>query len=141
MAAYVKYNVAVGPITKAFNVSTDTWKIALASAVTVTDTTFTPGTTDLTTSGGYTAGGNSAAYTSSTVSGATPGVETLILASPAAWTASGGGFSFRYVILWNVTNSVPVAYWDYGSTVTMNGTNADTFTVTLDGTNGVFQVT
>lgn len=137
MAAYNKYLPAVGPITKAINVATDTYKFALAATVTNTDTAFTPGTTDLTTSGGYTAGGNAGAVTSANVSA---GVETLILAAPATWTASGGGFTFRYVILWNVTNSIPIGYWDYGSSVTMNGTNGDTFTFTPDPTNGVFQI-
>ncbi|CAB4155521.1 hypothetical protein UFOVP671_12 [uncultured Caudovirales phage] len=138
MATYNKYLPAVGPLLKAITLATDTWKIALATTVTNTDTSFTPGTTDLATSGGYTAGGNSAAVTSSTV---TSGTLNLVLADPATWTASGGGFTFRYVILWNATNSIPVGYWDYGSSVVMNGTNADTFTVSLDGTNGVFSVT
>jgi hypothetical protein len=96
------------------------------------------GTTDLATGGGYTQGGNTAAVSSATQSG---GVYKLVLSAPAVWTASGGGFSFRYVILYNSTNNIPIGYWDYGSTVTMNGTNGDTFTFTPDGTNGVFQVT
>ena len=60
---------------------------------------------------------------------------------PAVWTASAGGFTFRYVIMWNSTNSIPVGYWDYGSSVVMSGTNGDTFTFTPDAANGVFQVT
>lgn len=135
MATYNKYTAAIGPLLKVINLTSDTWKIALSNTINAADTTFTPGTTDLTTSGGYTTGGNAAALTSSTV---TAGTLNLILGNPATWTASGGGFTFRYVILWNVTNSIPVGYWDYGSSVVMNGTNADTFTVSLDGTNGVF---
>lgn len=138
MATYNKYLPAVGTLLKTINAATDTWKIALATAVTNTDTTFTPGTTDLATSGGYTAGGNTCSVTSSNV---TAGVLNLVLANPTTWTASGGGFTFRYAILWDSTTSTPVGYWDYGSSVVMNGTNADTFTITLDGTNGVFSVT
>ena len=141
MASYNKYNVAVGPLLKAINVATDTWKIALAATVNAADATFTPGTTDLVTGGGYTQGGATVAVTSANVSGATPGVLNLILAAPAAWTASAGGFTFRYVILWNSTNSIPVGYWDYGSSVVMSGTNGDTFTFTPDAANGVFSVT
>ena len=137
MAAYSKYLPAVGPLSKAINVATDTWKFALASAVTNTDAAFTPGTTDLATSGGYTAGGAVVAVTSSTV---TAGTLNLILAAPAVWTASGGGFTFRYVILWNSTNSIPVGYWDNGSNIVMNGTNGDTFTFTPDAANGVFTI-
>ena len=137
MATYNKYTNAIGPLLEAINAGTDSWKVALASSVTSTDSTFTPGTTDLTTGGGYTQGGNAASVSSHSVSG---GVYKLVLNSPATWTASGSGFSFRYVILWDATTSTPVAYWDYGTTVNMNGPNADTFTVTLDGTNGVFQI-
>lgn len=135
MASYNKYPAAIGPLLKAGNLSSDTWKIALASTVNSADTSFTAGTSDLATSGGYTAGGNACSVTSANV---TAGVLNMILGNPATWTASGGGFSFRYAILWNVTLGIPVGYWDYGSTVTMNGTNADTFAITLDGTNGVF---
>jgi hypothetical protein len=39
------------------------------------------------------------------------------------------------------TTGVPFGYWDYGSSVVMNGVNGDTFTVNLDATNGVFSVT
>lgn len=137
MAAYAKYLPAVGPLTKAINVATDTWAIALALTVTNTDTSFVAGTTDLATGGGYTQGGKTVAVSSSTV---TAGTLNLVLASPTTWTASGGGFTFRYVILVNSTNNIPVGYWDYGSNVVMNGTNADTFDVTLDAVNGVFTV-
>lgn len=138
MASYNKYTAAIEPLLEGINSGSDTWKIALASTINASDTTFTPGTTDLTTGGGYTAGGQTASVSSATQSG---GTYKLVLNSPSAWTATGSGFSFRYVILWDSTTSTPVGYWDYGSTVTMNGTNGDTFTVTLDATNGVFQAT
>ena len=137
MAIYAKYLPAVGPLAKAINAATDTWKIALAASVTNTDVTFTPGTTDLATAGGYTAGGKTVAVISSTV---TAGVLNLILAAPAQWVSSGG-FTFRYVILWNSTNSIPVGYWDNGSNIVMSAVNADTFDFTPDAVNGVFSVT
>ena len=137
MATYNKYTAAVEPMLEAMNSGSDTWKIALAATVNSADTTFTPGTTDLATSGGYTAGGTAVTITSATQTG---GTYKLVLTSPSTWTATGGGFTFRYVILWDSTTSTPVGYWDYGSSVVMNGTNGDTFTVTLDATNGVFQV-
>ena len=98
--------------------------------------TFTPGTTDLATAGGYTAGGN-AATTSSAAQ--TAGTYKLVLTSPSVWTATGAGFTFRYAILWDSTTSTPVAYWDYGSSQAVAA--GETVTVTLDGTNGVFQAT
>jgi hypothetical protein len=138
MATYNKYTAAVEPLVENINAGSDTWKIALAATVNSADTTFVAGTTDLATGGGYTQGGATATVTTSAQSG---GVYKLVLASPATWTATGGGFTFRYVILYDSTTSTPVGYWDYGSSVVMNGANGDTFTATLDATNGVFQVT
>ena len=135
-ASYVKYTAAIEPLLEGINAGTDAWKVALASAVNVANTTFTPGTTDLATAGGYTAGGNSATTSSATQ---TAGTYKLVLASPSVWTATGAGFTFRYAILWNSTTSTPVAYWDYGSSQAVAA--GETVTVTLDGTNGVFQAT
>jgi len=135
-ASYVKYTAAIEPLLEGINVGTDTWKIALAATVNIADTTFTAGTTDLATGGGYTAGGNTASITSAAQ---TAGTYKLVLASPTAWTGTGAGFTFRYAILWDATTNTPVAYWDYGSSVTV--TSGDTVTVTLDATNGVFQAT
>jgi hypothetical protein len=137
MAAYVKYTAAVEPLLEVINAGSDTWKVALAATINAADTTFVAGTTDLATGGGYTQGGNTAAVSTSTQSA---GTYKLVLSDPAVWTASGGGFTFRYVILYNSTNNIPVGYWDYGGNVVMNGTNADTFTVDLDGSAGVFTV-
>lgn len=135
-ASYVKYTAAIEPLLENINSATDTWKVALAATVNIADTTFTPGTTDLATSGGYTAGGNTATVSSATQ---TAGTYKLVLSSPAVWTATGAGFTFRYAILWNSTTSTPVAYWDYGSSQAVAA--GETVTVTLDGTNGVFQAT
>lgn len=135
-ASYVKYTAAIEPLLEGINAGSDTWKIALAATVNVADTTFTAGTTDLATAGGYTAGGNTAAVSSATQ---TSGTYKLVLSSPAAWTATGAGFTFRYAILWDSTTSTPVAYWDYGSSQAVAA--GETVTVTLDGTNGVFQAT
>ena len=135
-ASYVKYTAAIEPLLEGINAGTDAWKIALASTVNVADTTFTPGTTDLATGGGYTAGGNAAAITSAAQ---TSGTYKLVLASPSVWTATGAGFTFRYAILWDSTTSTPVAYWDYGSSQAVAA--GETVTVTLDATNGVFQAT
>jgi hypothetical protein len=137
MATFVKVADAIEPLLEAINSGSDTWKIALA-ATSPASSAFVAGTTDLTTSGGYTAGGNTATVSSATQSA---GTYKLVLNSPSTWTATGGGFTFRYVLLVNSTNNITVGYWDYGGNVVMNGTNGDTFTANLDGTNGVFQVT
>lgn len=135
-ATYNKYTAAIEPMLEGMNAQTDTWKVALAATVNSADTTFTPGTTDLATGNGYTAGGNTATVSTATQSG---GTYKLVLNSPSTWTASGSGFTFRYAILWDSTTSTPVAYWDYGSSQAV--ASGETVTVTLDATNGVFQAT
>jgi hypothetical protein len=135
-ATYNKYTAAIEPMLEGMNAQTDAWKVALASTINAADTTFTPGTTDLATANGYTAGGNATTVSSATQTG---GTYKLVLTSPATWTATGAGFTFRYAILWDSTTSTPVAYWDYGSSQVV--TAGETVTVTLDATNGVFQAT
>ncbi len=98
--------------------------------------TFVSGTTDLTTSGGYTAGGNNVSTTSSSESA---GTYKLVLADPTTWTGSGSGFTFRYALLVNKTNNIVVGYWDYGSAQAV--ATGETVTVDLDASNGVFQIT
>ncbi len=136
MATYNKYTAGVEALVEGINSGSDTWKIALSNSINAADTTFTPGTTDLATGGGYTQGGNTATVSTSAH---TAGTYKLVLNSPSAWTGSGGGFGpFRYVILWNSTTNQPIGYWDYASSISLAA--GDTFTVTLDGTNGVFTV-
>lgn len=134
MATYNKFLPAVDALDKAINVATDTFKAVLATSLANTDTTITA---EVANGNGYTTGGNTMTTTSTTT---TAGVQKVILGTPATWTASGAGFSFRYVILYDSTTSTPIGYWDYGSTVTMNGTNGDTFQFVPDATNGVFQL-
>jgi hypothetical protein len=136
MAAYTKYQLGIEKMLEAGNAQTDTWQVILSNTApnVATDTT-AASATELATGGGYTAGGNNAVVTSAL---STAGVYKLTLADPAVWTASGGGFTFRYVILYNLTLTQCIGYWDYGSAVVMNGTNADTFLADLDQAAGVF---
>lgn len=141
MAAYVKYQIGTEVLLEAANSATDSWRLILSNtAPNVATNTTAASATELGTSGGYTAGGVVCTVTSSAQ---TAGVYKLTLAAPCAptWTASGGGFTFQYVILYNLTNTQCIGYWDYGSPVVMNGANGDTFTPTLDAGNGTFTVT
>jgi hypothetical protein len=45
---------------------------------------------------------------------------------------------FRYAVLYNSTTTRLIGYYDY--TAEINMLVGDTFTVTLDGTNGVLQI-
>ena len=141
MAAYVKYQIGTEVLLEASNASSDTWQLILSNtAPNVATNTTAASATELGTAGGYTAGGVNCTITSSTQ---TAGVYKLILAAPVSptWTASGGGFTFQYVILYNLTRTQCIGYWDYGAAVVMNGTNGDTFTPTLDASGGTFTVT
>lgn len=141
MAVYVKYQIGTEVLAEAQNAGTDSWRLILSNTApnVATDTTAVSAS-ELATSGGYTAGGVVCTVTSSAQ---TAGVFKLTLAAPASptWTASGGGFTFRYVILYNLTNTQCIGYWDYGSAVVMNAANADTFTPTLDASGGTFTIT
>jgi len=140
-SAYVKYQIGTEVMQEAGNAATDTWQLILSNTApnVATDTT-AASATELSTAGGYTSGGVNCTVTSSSQ---TAGVFKLVLAAPTSptWTASGAGFTFRYVILYNLTRTQCIGYWDYGSSVVMNGTNGDTFTPTLDAVNGTYTVT
>jgi len=98
-ASYTKITSANEDLAEGINCGTDTWAIALTNTVPGSKV-FTSGTTDLATSGGYTAGGATVSVTSSGMNGSD---FVLVLADPAVWTGTGGGFTFRYAILVNKT--------------------------------------
>lgn len=136
-ASYIKITSANEDLSESINCGTDQWAIALTNTVPASKT-FTSGTTDLATSGGYTAGGANVSTTSSGINGSD---FVLVLADPPVWTASGGGFTFRYALLVNKTNNIVVGYWDYGSSQVVAA--GETVTVDLDqtATVGVFKIT
>lgn len=136
-ASYVKIAAANEDLVEGINAGTDQWAIALTNTVPGSKT-FVSGTTDLATSGGYTAGGNNVTTTSSGMNGSD---FVLVLADPAVWTGSGGGFTFRYALLVNKTVNIIPGYWDYGSSQAVAA--GETVTVDLDqtATVGTFKVT
>jgi len=132
MATYNKFTPAIETLFEGSNAGTDTWVVKLATAVNQSAGTIT----EVANGNGYTTGGNSAAVSTATQ---TAGTYKLVLSSPSAWTASGAGFTFQYAVLTNSTTGTNVGYWDYG--VSQAVASGETVTVTLDGTNGVFQAT
>lgn len=137
MVAAVKYQLATEIMVEAGDMGTDTWQVILSNtAPNVATNTTAVSATELGTAGGYTAGGNNAAITSSA---STAGVYKLTLADPATWTGSGAGFTFRYAILYNLTRTQVWLYWDYGSSQLV--ALGETLTADLSAANGVFQVT
>lgn len=136
-ASYVKIPAANEDLLEGINSGTDQWAIALTNTVPA-GKTFVAGTTDLATGGGYTQGGANVATNSS---GMNANDFVLVLADPAVWTGSGGGFTFRYALLVNKTLNIIPGYWDYGSSQAVAA--GETVTVDLDqtATVGVFKVT
>ena len=136
---YVKYQIGTEVLQEAANAGTDSWRLILSNtAPNVATNTTAASASELATSGGYTAGGVTCTVTSAAQ---TAGVYKLVLAAPVSptWTASGGGFTFQYVILYNLTNTQCIGYWDRGSATVLAA--GDTYTPTLDASNGTYTVT
>nr|WP_249122929.1 MULTISPECIES: hypothetical protein [unclassified Bradyrhizobium] len=121
--------------TKVHNLNSDTLKILLTNMPPVATNTVKANITEIAAGNGYTAGGTQAVFVSG---GNTSGTYKLVL-SPVVFTASGGSFAaFEYAVLYNATAASGnlIAWWDYGTSITL--TNGNSFTVSLDQTNGVF---
>lgn len=111
-----------------------TFKIALTNTAPVaTQTTWN--TTDHpapAAANGYTAGGTATTIAVSESSGT-----TTVTGTQVVFTASGGNLGpFRYAVLYNDTATSPadaaIAWWDYGSSITLADT--ETFTVKFNNT-------
>lgn len=108
------------------NLNSDTLKYMLVISVApvVTNNTYADIVANEVANGnGYVAGGISVPSTSATNSG---GVET-VTGGTVTWTASGAGFTFRYVVLYDTANGQLIEFWDNGSPVVLSGTLGDTF--------------
>lgn len=135
MANFNKFNSFVSDLAqKVHNLNSDTLKIMLSNTAPVAGNTIKSNIAEIAAGNGYTAGGVAAALVSGND---TSGTYRLIL-SPVSWTASGGSIGpFEFAVLYNSSTASGnlIGWWDYGTTVTL--TNGNTFTVSLDQTNGV----
>jgi hypothetical protein len=136
MAIYQKFNAFVSDLAqKVHNLNTDTLKIMLVnSPAPLAANTIKANLSEITAGNGYVAGGGAAAFVSGND---TAGSYRLIL-SPVVFTAAGGNIGpFEYAVLYNSTAAAGnlIAWWDYGVPITL--TNGNSFTVSLDQTNGV----
>lgn len=139
MATYNKFNAFVADVSnKVHNFGSDTFKLLLTNTAPVATNAVKADLTEIAAGAGYTAGGATVTLTSSTQSSGT--YKYIASAASPTWTSSGSFATFRYVVLYNSTagSGNLVSWWDNGSGVTL--TSGQTFTVTLDGTNGVFQI-
>jgi hypothetical protein len=141
MASFNKFNaLAAYPWNGTTALATDALKVMLTNTAPVaTNSGYADVSgTELSGTAGYATGGATVTTTSSTQ---TSGLYKYIASCAApTWTASASMGPFRYVIIYDTTpGSKPLmGWWDYGSSLTMN--TGDTFTVQLDATNGVIQM-
>lgn len=146
MATFNKFHSFVEALAeKTHNLGSDTLKVYLTNATPLTTHTVRKtnggaqnGPEEIAAGNGYTAGGNTAAVTTSAQ---TSGTYKLVLGDPAIFTASGGSIGpFRWVCLYNdtATNDELIGYWDYGSAVTLAA--GESFAVDFDATTGVLTI-
>jgi hypothetical protein len=128
MAAFNKIQDFVDQLGQGKHVfGTHVLKCMLTNAAPVATNTVKADLTDITAANGYTAGGASASATWAEASGTGTLTGTMIVI-----TASGGTIGpFRYVALYNDTQTTPakplIAWWDYGSALTLN--DGETFSI------------
>ncbi len=137
MATYNKFQSFVEILAeKGHNLGSDTLKVALTNSAPVNTNTVLANITQISNGNGYTTGGTAATISSSAQ---TSGTYKLVLAD-VVFTATGSMGPFRYVVLYNdtATNDELIAWWDYGSSITL--ASGETFTVDFDATNGVLQI-
>lgn len=139
MASFHKFNSFVEAIAeKKHDLSSDTIKILLSNTTPVATNSVKADITEISAGFGYTAGGNTCAQSSSAQTG---GTYKLVLNDPASWTAVGGSIGpFQYAVMYNDSagSKELIGWWDYGSTVTLAA--GESFSVDLDGTNGVLTI-
>lgn len=75
-----------------------------------------------------------------TSSAQTSGTYKLVLADLTLTSTGGSTAAFRYVVIYNdtATNKELIAYYDYGSALTLNDT--DQFVIDFDATNGLLTI-
>ena len=107
----------------------DTLHICLTNvAPTATGTTVFSDLTEIATGNGYVTTGLDCENTGSETTGT-----YTIGATDKTWTATGGAIAqFRYVVLFNVTTSGVIGWWDYGSAVDLSA--GETFTTDFGAT-------
>jgi hypothetical protein len=133
MAVYNKFNDFSEQLANGVqNFATDVYKVALSNTAPVATNTILSNITQISAGNGYTSGGSTTTITLAEVTGT-----TTVSGTQVVFTASGGSIGpFRYVVLYNDTTTSPskplVAWWDYGSSITL--ADGETFTVKFSNT-------
>ena len=139
MASFNKFNSFLEDLAEgAIDLDTHTLKVYLSNAApSAADDSVKTDLAEITNENGYAAPLTCALSTSAE----TAGTYKLVLDDPSVITASGGTIGpFRYVVLYDDTHASDalIGWWDYGSEITLQ--DGETFTIDLDATNGVLQI-
>lgn len=133
MVAFLKFNVFQQDLLLGAHrlaAAGDVVKACLTNTAPVATNTVKANITEITAQFGYPAGG------SDILNDVTLNVAVgQLIGTDVTWTAAGGSFGpFRYVVLYNDTQTVPakplIGWYDYGSSISVNDTEA--FTVSHD---------
>lgn len=133
MAVYNKFNDFSEQLANGVqNFATDVYKVALSNTAPVATNTILSNITQISAGNGYTSGGSTTTITLAEVTGT-----TTVSGTQVVFTAAGGSIGpFRYVVLYNDTTTSPskplVAWWDYGSSLTL--ADGETFTIKFSNT-------
>jgi hypothetical protein len=131
MATYNKFNdFTEQQLIGTHDWDTNVFKIMLVnSPAPIATNTVKANLTEISAGNGYTAGGTATTITVSETSGT-----STVQGTQVVFTASGSVGPFQYAVLYNDTAASKnlVAWWDYGSAVTLN--SGDTFTVKFNNT-------
>lgn len=142
MATFTFFDEWKSTVATTANNSTDVFKFFLTNtapnvATNTVKADFTPMTTNLV--------ANEVTITQSwSETGAGTGIWRFAASADPVWTSTTGTTgSFRYVVLYDDTLTSPgtdpvVGYFDYGSSITLDGTASETFTLNLDANNEIY---
>ncbi len=141
MASFNKFNSFAAYMPNgAVNIASDTIKVMLTNTPPIaTNAVYSDiSANEITGSTNYTAGGATVTLVSSTQTTGTYKY-TASMANPT-WTAGNSWAQFRYAVMYDSSASTKalIGWWDYGSNLAL--TSTQTFTITLDAVNGVFQL-
>ena len=133
MATFTKFNSLTEALAeKVHNLGSDTLKVALTNSAPSASNTQLSNITEVS----YTFLSSRTLTVSS--SAQSSGTYKLVLADLTLTTSGGATGPFRYVVIYNdtATNKELIAYYDYGSALTLN--DGDSIVLDFDGTNGLF---
>lgn len=139
MASYAKFQDYVEQLNRAkHDWSANTFKAMLTNSAPVATNTVAANITEIGTGNGYSAGG----MTLDTVTVSESSGTAKVTIADEVLTASGSIGPFRYVVIYNDSQTSPedalVCYYDYGSSISL--ANGETFTIDFDSTNGLWQM-